>query len=74
MLQVPPGRSLLAGRWDWPIWFGATAIILLGASLLSIWLSPHHSPKAKTIWTVIVFVPILGPLGWFLLGRERRKR
>jgi hypothetical protein len=34
----------------------------------------HHSRRAKIIWTVIsVLLPIIGPLGWFLLGRERRR-
>ncbi|MBC7790279.1 MAG: PLDc_N domain-containing protein [Anaerolineae bacterium] len=74
MIQVPPGQSILAGSRSWPIWFGLVAIILFAAALLSIWLGRQHSVKAKLIWTAIVFVvPVLGPLSWFLLGRERRK-
>jgi hypothetical protein len=74
MLQVPPANSLLAGRADWPMWFAGSAVILLVGALISIWWSPRHGSKAKWVWTAIVVVPILGPLGWFVLGRERKKR
>ena len=74
MMQVPPGQSILAGSRSWPIWFGIAAITLVAGALLSIWLGRQHSIKAKAIWTVIVFaVPVVGPLCWFVLGRERRK-
>jgi Na+-driven multidrug efflux pump len=74
MIQVPPARSLLAGQWNWPLWFVAAAVITGVAALASIWLGRHHSIRAKTVWTVIVLViPILGPIAWFVLGRERRK-
>lgn len=74
MIQVPPGRSLLAGRWDWPLWFVAAAIVTAVAALVSIWLGRHHSTRAKIVWTVVVLViPILGPAAWFALGRERRR-
>lgn len=75
MTQVPPGRSLLAGGMSWPMWFAAASVIALAAALLSIWLGRHHSLKAKAVWTVIsVALPILGPAGWFVLGRERRRK
>jgi hypothetical protein len=35
----------------------------------------RHSRQAKVLWTVIVIVlPVLGPVGWFLLGREKGKK
>ena len=73
-MQVPPGESLLAGRTSWPLWLAVAWIVGGVAALLSIWLSPHHARKAKVVWTAIVLVPVLGPLGWFLLGRERKRR
>jgi predicted alpha/beta hydrolase len=73
-VQVPPRESLLAGDRSWPIWAIAAAVVLLALAMMSIWLGRHHSLKAKTIWTVIVvLVPILGPVAWFILGRERRR-
>jgi hypothetical protein len=74
MIQVPPGESMLAGSRTWPLIWSAAAIIALVAALMSIWMGRHHSRHAKIIWTVIsVLLPIIGPLGWFLLGRERRR-
>lgn len=73
MIQVPPGESMLAGSRTWPLLWTVAAILLLVASLLSIWMGRRHSRKAKVVWTVIVVVlPVLGPVGWFLLGREKR--
>jgi hypothetical protein len=74
MIQVPPGRSLLAGRTTWPLWFAGAWIILTVLALASIWMGTRHGKKSKTLWTVIVVVvPILGACGWYVLGRERRK-
>ncbi|MBA3560536.1 MAG: PLDc N-terminal domain-containing protein [Gemmatimonadaceae bacterium] len=74
MIQVPPGQSILAGSRSWPIWFFLFAVMLFAGALLSIWLGKQHSVKAKVIWTAIAFaVPIIGPLSWFALGRERRR-
>jgi phospholipase D-like protein len=74
MIQVPPGRSLLAGRTTWPLWFAGAWIILAVLALASIWMGPRHGRKAKIVWTVIVVVvPILGACGWYVLGRERRR-
>jgi predicted alpha/beta hydrolase len=75
MMQVPPGESLLAGSRTWPLIWSAAAIILLVSALLSIWMGRRHSRQAKVLWTVIVIVlPVLGPVGWFLLGREKGKK
>jgi len=74
MIQVPPGQSILAGSRSWPIWFGLFAIVLFAGAVLSIWLGREHSVKAKVIWTAIALaVPIIGPLSWFALGRERQR-
>jgi hypothetical protein len=74
VIQVPPGASLLAGRQGWPVWLAGGALLLLAGALASIWLGRHHSRAAKVVWTAVaVLVPVLGPLGWFLLGRERRR-
>lgn len=72
MIQVPPGESLFAKLGVWPLVWSAVAVIALAAALLSIWLGRHHSRQAKVIWTVIVIVlPVVGAVGWFLLGRQR---
>ena len=74
MMQVPPERSLLAGRTTWPLWFAGAWIILAVLALASIWMGTRHGKQAKIVWTVIVVVvPILGACGWYLLGRERRR-
>jgi len=73
VIQVPPGRSMLAGH-SWPIWVVGLAIIAAVGALLSVWLGRHHSQRAKMLWTaIIVAVPLLGPLAWFTLGWERRR-
>lgn len=57
-----------------PVWIAALATALLAAALLSIWLGRRHARKVQVIWTVIaVAIPILGPLAWFALGRERKR-
>jgi phospholipase D-like protein len=74
MIQVPPGRSLLAGGTTWPLWFAGAWIILAVCALASCWMGRRHGKPAKIVWTVIVVVvPVIGALGWFMLGRERRR-
>jgi hypothetical protein len=74
VIQVPPGRSLLSGNVDWPLIATAAAVILAVGALFSIWLGRLHSQKAKLVWTAIVLVvPIVGPLLWYALGRERKR-
>jgi heme A synthase len=58
-------------RWQW---LAGTGLLLAAAALISIWRGQRHSRQAKVVWTVVaVLLPILGPLGWFLLARETRK-
>jgi membrane protein DedA with SNARE-associated domain len=53
---------------------GAVALLLLAAALASIWRSRVHSSSVRIIWTVLVVaLPIVGPIAWYLLGRERRR-
>ncbi len=74
MIQAPPARSLLAES-EWPMVFVGLAVITGVVALVSIWMSEAHSPSAKLIWTiVVVLLPIVGPIGWFVLGRDRRGR
>ena len=73
MMQVPPPGSMLRGGTAWPLWLAGLWIIAGVSALASIWLGRRHGRPAKLVWTVIVvFVPIVGAAGWFMLGRERR--
>lgn len=54
-------------------WIFGVAFVLFLLALRSIWISRAHATRVKIIWTAISLVPYLGPLGWFLLGRERRR-
>jgi hypothetical protein len=65
-----PLLSTSAGRWG-------TAVLILADVLAfaSIWHSRAHSSKTKTLWTAIVaFLPVVGALGWFALGKGRGVR
>jgi hypothetical protein len=74
MMQVPPGESMLAGSQSWPLWLFAAWAIGAAAAVLSIWLGRQRAPRVKLIWTVIsLAVPVVGALGWFALGRERKR-
>ena len=62
---------MLAGSRSWPLVLFAGWAIGTAAALLSIWLGRHHAPRVKVIWSVIVVVvPIVGAIGWFVLGRQ----
>jgi hypothetical protein len=75
MIQVPPEHSLLAGGTTWPLWFAAAWIILAVCALASIWLGRRHGRPAKLVWTVIVVgLPVVGAVGWFVLGREWKRQ
>jgi uncharacterized membrane protein YhaH (DUF805 family) len=47
--------------------------VLFVLSLRSIWRSRAHSTKAKTLWTVICIIPLIGPAAWFATGIQRHK-
>jgi phospholipase D-like protein len=54
--------------------YAVVAAILDVGALWSLWRSPAHSRRAKAFWTVaVILLPGLGALGWFALGRERRR-
>jgi hypothetical protein len=69
-------RPQLGGIQDWPGWIITLTILLDIIALVSIWRgSRRHSPPVKVIWTIVtILLPILGAIGWLLLGRERRRR
>lgn len=69
------GDAPLSWPWAAATWLIVVAVLLDVLALASIWTGRHHSRKAKILWTALVVVlPVLGALGWFLLGRERRRR
>ncbi len=73
-MQVAPGRLPLAGSRDVLTWAVGVTAVLAAAALVSVWRGRRHSVRVKLIWTgVALIVPILGPLAWFVLGRERRE-
>ena len=55
-------------------WIFLAVFILAVLALRSIWTSDGHAQRVKVIWSVIALFPLLGPLGWFVLGRSRRRR
>ena len=55
-------------------WIFLGVFVLAVLALRSIWTSHGHATKVKIIWSVAALFPVLGPLGWFVLGRSRRQR
>lgn len=54
--------------------FGLLALILDVAALISIWRGPGRDLKVRIVWTLVVaFLPLVGAIAWFVLGREGRK-
>lgn len=69
------GEWALRSPFAVPGWVLLVAALLDVAALVTIWMGRRHSRQAKTLWTIIVLVlPVLGALGWFILGHERRRR
>jgi len=62
------------GLFDNVAWLALATGVVDALTLWSIWTGAHRSTKARVVWTAIVLViPLLGAVGWFLLGRERRR-
>ena len=55
-------------------WIGLALFCLAVLAFRSIWTSPGHAAKVKVIWSVVALIPLVGPLGWFVLGRSRKQR
>ena len=55
-------------------WVFLGAFLLTALALRSIWTSRLHAPRVKLIWSAVALVPVAGPLAWFVLGRDRRRR
>ncbi len=56
-------------------WIFLAAFLLAVVALRSVWRSRGHARKVKVIWSAaVVLVPIVGPIAWLVLGRDRRRR
>jgi hypothetical protein len=55
-------------------WVLLALFVLTVLALRSVWKSGAHARRVKVIWSAVVLIPLLGPLGWFFLGRDRRRR
>ncbi len=55
-------------------WIFLALFVLMVLALRSVWKSGAHARRVKVIWSAVVLIPLLGPLGWFFLGRDRRRR
>jgi len=54
---------------------GVIQIVLFIAALVSIVASRRYTGGGKVLWVLLVlFMPLLGALGWFLLGRNAQIR
>ena len=59
---------------DWFTWVFLALFVLTALALRSVWTSGAHARRVKVIWSAVVLVPLVGPVGWFVLGRNRRRR
>ena len=55
-------------------WDFLALVVLAVIALRSLWTSHDHARRVKVIWSAVLLVPLVGPVGWFILGRSRRKR
>jgi hypothetical protein len=55
-------------------WIFLSLFVLTVLALRSVWTSRAHARRVKVIWSAVVLVPLVGPVGWFVLGRSRRSR
>lgn len=61
-----------------PMWFEVAVMLplilhflLLVAALISVGRNRRHTSTAKGVWVLIIIaVPVLGPILWFLIGRN----
>ncbi len=53
---------------------GLLGLALLVYCLLDVVTTPRHSARGlpKPLWVVVVLLPLVGPLAWFLFGRPPR--
>lgn len=50
------------------------ALVLDVLAIVSIWRSLAHGRRAKIFWTTAVLIlPIAGAIGWYTLGREKKR-
>ena len=55
-------------------WIFLALVVLAALALRSVWKSHAHARRVKIIWSAVVLIPLLGPIGWYILGRDRRRR
>ena len=55
-------------------WILLALVVLAALALRSVWKSHAHARRVKIIWSAVVLIPLLGPVGWYILGRDRRRR
>jgi len=55
-------------------WIFLALVVLAVFALRSVWKSRAHARRVKIIWSAVVLIPLLGPIGWYILGRDRRRR
>ena len=55
-------------------WIFLGLFLLTVLALRSVWTSVGHAHRVKIIWSAVVLIPLIGPIGWFVLGRSRRRR
>ncbi|WP_051298268.1 PLD nuclease N-terminal domain-containing protein [Arthrobacter castelli] len=61
-----------------PMWFEVAALlpvivhlVLFVLALISIGRSRRHTSTAKGVWVLVsILIPLLGPVLWFLIGRN----
>lgn len=50
-------------------------LVLFIAALISVLASKRYTGGGKFLWAVVVFaLPLLGPIGWFVAGRNAQIR
>lgn len=69
---VPATTPLLAGRrpcYQWPVLVLALHVLLIAAAIARVLLRPHRDPASRIAWVVVILaVPVVGIVGYLLLG------